>query len=190
MFLSKNDLVSIEEQLNKLTRKVDELSKKPDYHGKLDKIDEKIILLTNKLLDMEKSKSLLSSSIAKDAELLKDLSDQLRRRVVSFKLLEDKASKKLFEDANAQINEKLQSLFYTTREYKKLEESLGQINNKIMQMSKEIDKFNDIANKIKASDFELANYAREVTKMDHEKLRLIRENENLKRIISKERRNH
>jgi len=194
MFLTQKSLESIEGFLKKIESRLTRIEEKieignnnlnlftNDTKKEIKTLSEKIDCINHEFYGLnEKYKAQIEDT--------KELNNTLRKRIDSFRILEDTAQKRLFSETKSEIREKLDSLMHTTKEYRKLENGLKNIGENIIILSSEIEKFKNISSQIKKEDFNLAKFAREVVKEDAEKLRLIRENEKLKMLISKERRN-
>ena len=192
MFITRKDLESIEGKLDKLSDSIksveEKISRIQKISSRLDEQDKRVDEIHRILSSSKDRDDTIGTQFIDELARFSDNNTQLRKRIDSFKVLEDKAAKKLLEETQAEINSQIQGLFATTREYRKLEEGLRLANSNINNLQNEISKLLQISSNIRASDFIMANYARKVTEEDREKLRLMRENDNLKRIISKERR--
>ena len=81
-------------------------------------------------------------------------------------------------------------LYETEKEYREFYESMSETKKEISSIMQEIRKFSEIAKTISKADFDLTKYANILKKEDSEKLHLMRENDKLKQLISKERRKH
>lgn len=143
--------------------------------------------LSKMINQLQKNQLMLSSDFEKEIKKTGELNRLMEKRINSFKVIGDRASKKLIEDANLEIKSQLDGLFNLTNCYKELENGLLDSQSKVNLLVEEILKFKSISSEIKGADFELASYARTLTNADQEKLRLMRENDSLKRLISHER---
>jgi phage shock protein A len=194
MFSSKKEFNAVEKEIIELKEAISDISSIIDKHNsninlKLDKQEERIAIIQESLSKMQEKTSLFGEKLEDEAKKFAELNDSFRKRIESLKILEDKVGKKLLDDAASEIRSQVQSLFTTTKEYQKLESELKQLGVSVSSLRPELDKLRQIAGNLRPADFIMSEYAKKVTQADHEKLSLMRENERLKMIISKERRN-
>ena len=151
-------------------------------HQLLDEVKERMEKLESNHINYGQEFSGQVSKIAENNE-------QMQKRITSFKILHDRASQKLLEEMNLELKSRLEVLFQVKNKYAEQEQlvsnQLLRLNQRLEEMSSEINKFQQISLGIKTADFELANFARKVTAEDAEKLRLIRENEKLKMLVAR-----
>jgi chromosome segregation ATPase len=180
------------------TKKIEELNSKlsqienrlSSFQSRSEDFDHRneIILeqLQSKLDNFQSAQDSVIDQYEKELQRINDLSNQLNKRIESFKILENKISKKLIEEASLEINKQLNSLFVTTNKYLQFEESLLKVDKNISTIN---NKFEFISNNINETDFQLNKLMNNIVKEDENKLKLIYENDKLKKLISKMRRN-
>jgi hypothetical protein len=194
MFSSKKEFSAVEVEIKELKDLMLNVSSKFDKHSKetsqkLSSQDEKIASILDSVNRLQEKTSVFGQKLDEETRKFIEYNDAFRKRIDSLKILEDKISKKLLDDAVAEIKSQVQSLFTTTKEYQKLESDLKLISQSVSSIKPDIDKLHQIAGNLKPADFIMSEFAKRVTQADQEKLNLMRENERLKMIISKERRN-
>ncbi|MDD4878822.1 MAG: hypothetical protein PHO02_07400 [Candidatus Nanoarchaeia archaeon] len=128
------------------------------------------------------------SAFSKDLEKIKELQAEFEKALRTFHQNHNQLYESVYSKLHKEVKEHTLPLKEAVAEFsalkpeaKKLIESLGAVNEGIA-------KLNIAAQGIKKEDFELKTYAKELLKADSEKLRLMKEIETLKRIISFERR--
>ena len=75
------------------------------------------------------------------------------------------------------------------KQHNELRETVNKMLEDINQTRAEVEKLQNIGKNIKQSDFELAKYAKTLTQNDKEKLRLMEENNRLKKLVGQARKN-
>ncbi|MBU0470009.1 MAG: hypothetical protein KKA62_02330 [Nanoarchaeota archaeon] len=185
MLFSKKELEELKEPLKEISFLKEQSLK---ILQRLEENQEKLSLIADQIKSLEENQNSLTARFEEEMERLTELNQQFEKRINSFRALESSASKRLFEETNLEIKSQLRSLFMTTQNYQKLEVGLLQLLVKIETISEDVTKFSTISKEIKSADFQLSHFARQLTQQDQEKLSLMRENEKLKLLISKERR--
>ena len=123
-----------------------------------------------------------------EAENIGQLREELQHEVEDFKLQKTRMHQKLLENTDHEVRDGLDRLKTDVNRYNDLKRELDLVNVNIAKAVSEINKFNSISQKIKAEDFELTKFTKQIFQADQEKLRLMSEIENLKHLISRERR--
>jgi len=183
MMFSKKEVEKLNDSIKEINLKLSETDKN------LKNLDnqELLNLIIEKIGKLEEKQAVFGGRFEEETRKLSELNEVLRKRIDSFKILEDKASKRLFEEVNIEFKSKLEGLFHTSKCYQELEDKMIRIKNRLGVMEEEINKFSMIAKEVRVADFELAKFAKQVTQENGEKLKLIRENEKLKMLIARER---
>ena len=118
--------------------------------------------------------------------------EDLKSEVYDFKLIKSEIKSRLVGDVldeiRAEVRKGSAKLDTDVTRFNELKDELSVIVSKFRSVESEIAKFHSIAQQIKEADFHLARYARELEKNDREKLALMKENDNLKHLLAKERR--
>ncbi len=123
-----------------------------------------------------------------EAENIGLLREELQQEVEDFKLQKTRMHQKLLENTDHEVRDGLDRLKTDVNRYNDLKRELDLVNAHIAKAVSEINKFNSISQKIKAEDFELSKFARQIFQADQEKLKLMNEIDSLKHLISRERR--
>ena len=184
-------------ELEEIKEQVDLLSK--EIHGKFEQHQKNLLshnahtntifnqIQTN-ISELQRKNFYFTDTFEEQVQKFKTLGDKLKSTIESFKLLENVASKKLMEEMQVSIENEIKNLSHTSNKYKELEEKLSATQKRLVKIEDQLDRFLELAGKIKESDFELSRYANELRRNDKEKLELMRENEKLKTLIARERR--
>jgi len=183
---NKKELEEIKKQINSLGSKAEENN--IELKEKQSKNEELLNLMLTKILKLEENQNYFSNKLKEETQKIQELNENFEKSLGSFKVLQNTASKKLLEETNTEIKTQLNSLMKTANNYRQIETNLLDTKGILESLNVEINKFNMISKDIKKTDFQLANYVDKVTEIDKEKLRLMQENDRLKKLISKERR--
>ncbi|MBI2135918.1 hypothetical protein HYU06_02525 [Candidatus Woesearchaeota archaeon] len=123
-----------------------------------------------------------------ETENIGQLREELQHEVEDFKLQKTRMQQKLLENTDHEVRDGLDRLKTDVNRYNDLKRELDLVNANMAKAVQEINKFNLISQKIKAEDFELTKFAKQIFQADQEKLRLMNEIDGLKHLISRERR--
>jgi hypothetical protein len=118
------------------------------------------------------------------------LTEEFRKRLDSFQIMEKKAIDILTGIAKEKLERNIEIMKNASLGYQELQDELVKVNTSIRPLSTEIKKFSQLAGQVKEVDFTLEEYAKELRKNDTEKLKLMGENEKLRKLLAKERRHH
>jgi len=99
----------------------------------------------------------------------------------------NKVSDNLVRKFSNEIMSHVERVKTDVKMYNEFHEFAKQYQQSLESIKQEIDKFKSISQQIKETDFELAKYAKKLAQNDKEKLRLMREIDTLKTLVSKER---
>ena len=176
----------LKERLERLERKLEEQTN--EQKARADEVVRALKELNNNVSELKGIKhgyvKEFSDDLKKVNELEKEFGKALRNFQQNHRQLYDSVYKQLHKD----IGERTGPLSDVVSQLSKLGPESKQICESIKSTREEMDKLVGISRLIKKDDFELKIFAKELLKMDSEKLRLMKELETLKKIISFERR--
>lgn len=193
MISKVKDLMAVSEKLDSVSRKVDDVSKEIGVHS------EGIASFTTEVTDLKDELAKLNSEVTRFSSTTNEQLDALRKaradlekEVYDFKLIKADIKSKLVaeitEDFRSQMQKETAKLDIDVKNFNDLKQELSRLVGKFRSVEDEIAKFKAIAQDVKKADFELARHARELTKADEEKLRLLQKIDQLERLVSKMRR--
>ncbi|MGM5487931.1 MAG: hypothetical protein ACQESG_03205 [Nanobdellota archaeon] len=120
------------------------------------------------------------------------LCEGLDQELFEFKRMRGSLQKKIVEEFDEVLRSELQRYFdgikADAREFTQLRGEVCALVSRVSKTSEAIDKFNAIAQQIKAKDFTLERYAKTLEQRDKEKLDLMKRIDTLERMVSKMRR--
>ncbi|MHA2023660.1 MAG: hypothetical protein ACTSWQ_08375 [Candidatus Thorarchaeota archaeon] len=123
---------------------------------------------------------------------IKKTNESLKTELYDFKLIKSEIKSRLvgevMDELRAELRKETGKLDTDVKCFNELKDELSVLVGKFKSVESEITKFKSIASQVNSADFELGKFARELEKSDSEKLRLMQENDNLKRLLAKERR--
>ncbi|HII65047.1 TPA: hypothetical protein HA280_06040 [Candidatus Woesearchaeota archaeon] len=151
---------------------------------------------------MESLKKELGEARALQQEMLSEMRDSLgmfstiredlSKEVYDFKLLKAQLQKKLLDKFEEELKQELTLNMEVLRkdisDYEEMKNSVKEMLKKTELVKQEMGKWLDISGSIKAADFELHRFARQLQQADSEKLELMRKIDTLERLVSKMRR--
>lgn len=132
---------------------------------------------TNKFEDM-------NEELQQITQIKEEFGKTLRR----FQHEQTKSTDELFNAVKGKVDEHLTGLKKNTQSFKSLEPEVKELMSNFIGLREEINKLTNITKKIKSTDFQLTNYAKNLKDSEEEKIKLLQDISNLKRLIAKERR--
>lgn len=117
----------------------------------------------------------------------KKLTEEFRVEINEFKTAKTQLTRQLLANATVGLEEELGKIRADVAQYNELKREMTMISSRIIQMSTEIVKLTDISSKIRAQDFELTHYAKEIFRADKEKVELLKKIDALERLVAKSR---
>ncbi|MDP2750433.1 MAG: hypothetical protein Q8O89_06385 [Nanoarchaeota archaeon] len=131
----------------------------------------------------------------KELENIKSSRKDFEESVEKFSIMQMKLYNKIVDNIKEDINKslipevkKLQLISVDIKRYEELKEKIASFEKDIAMLKANLDKVNTIASGIKKEDFELTKFANKIFEADKEKIRLMKDNEALQKLISIERR--
>ena len=106
----------------------------------------------------------------------------------SFEDVQKKIEVMLQEQLGIAIRESVEKLKLDSGQYAQVKREIEQISVRMNELSEQILKFVRIAEEIKHADFQLGKYAAELEKTDHDKVKLMKEVDDLQRLVARMRR--
>jgi len=100
--------------------------------------------------------------------------------------IEDRAAESVRQVAEKEI----EVINYTTKQFRNMESELRSVADKINLLNQELSKFVSISQQIKLVDFSLKKYQEEIKSSERERTEILNENERLKSIMAKMKRNY
>lgn len=147
---------------------------------------------TKKAIDtvgrLEKKQEEFLEKLDKNLELIDASRNNFEEQVKDFRLQKTSMERKMFERSDGELNRHLERIKTDVNSYNELKREMAAINSTVAKLEGEIKKFLEISKNIKAKDFSLERYAKELSKRDSEKLELMKKIDALERLIGRERR--
>ena len=184
---------ALEERITQLSKKVDEHSAKIDEQSKIVESGAKSVgLLKDEIGKVNTDTAAIYLEFMDQLSVTKKLNEELKNDIYDFKLLKGQLKSKLVdeltENFRLEIAAQSKKLEADIRTYNDLKQELAKVVSEIQALRQEIEKFTKISSQIKSADFELARYAREVTRVGQEKRKLADHADRLESAIARERR--
>jgi methyl-accepting chemotaxis protein len=183
---SKEEFEKVNEQFIYMREELTLLKKEmSDFSKEINNMNNE---LKSNLQEINKTSESHISNLVSSIKEFQDLKQDLRKELEDFKLQKTRILQKLVESSDNEVRDSLERLKTDINRFNELKKSVDTINANIANAMQEINKFKTISTKIKAEDYELTNFAKEIFKADQEKLKLMKEIDSLKHLISRERR--
>ncbi len=140
------------------------------------------------LTDLNESKKGYMQQMKYDLDSVKNIEKEFSALIRSFKQNHKQMYEYAYKQLSTEMKLQMSPLKKIVEELNKLKPLVEGLSNSFNNVKIEIEKLIKISGLIKKEDFELKNYAKELLRMDSEKLRLMKQIETLKRVIAHERR--
>ena len=180
------DLMTIKEEITKISEKFDNLNATVKIYS------DNVNTLRTEIDSLKESQSRLVENLKNDSSSFRELSEELHKEIGDFKIIKSRLETKIVEKFEQEIREELIPRFNRLEKHVKEFEELGGkvsvIGNRVVNLSSELQKFCDISENIKAGDYDLVRYKKELDSMNSEKLELMRKIDTMERLVSKMRR--
>lgn len=186
-------VLDVEEKINQLSASVANHTAKIDAHTKAVEESAKAVCgLQEEVSKVNTDTASIYLEFMEQLNHTKKLNEELRSDIYDFKLLKGQLKTKIIEELTesfrGEIATQSKKLEADITVYNSLKDELGRVLAEIKGLQDELKKFRTISSQIKAADFELASYAREVTCMARDKQELLARADRLENAIAKERR--
>ncbi len=180
------ELMNIKENIDAITAKVE------SHSSSMDAFTKEMNSFTEGMGHSRKAQQQLLDEMKKDRGMFASIREDLSREVYDFKLLKAQLQKKLLDKFEEELKQELNINMETMRkdisDYGEMRNSVREMMKKMELTKQEMGKWLDISGSIKAADFELHKFARQLQHSDQEKLELMRKIDTLERLVSKMRR--
>ena len=161
---------------------------KERYSADFEKKKELINEVKKKVEDLSWGNNSIVLELKKQLEAVRQTKEAFDKELRSFKESHENMNKTVFEKVNLSVEEQLKELKGNTVGYNDLKADVQRTILLLNELRDEVNKFKSISQSVKEKDFELTNHARNLLKMDKEKLELMRKIDALERLIAMERR--
>jgi chromosome segregation ATPase len=192
--LSKvKDLMGVGSRVDEASGKIKELAKDISAESKeMAAFRKEVAALKSEVSGLNTKAEESLSAISAQMDEIHKTNEEFKKELYDFKMIKSDIKSKLVSELSESFREELKNetrkLDVDVKAFNDLKEELCVLVTKFKAVESEVAKFKEIAGSLKSADFQLANYARELTKNDQEKLRLMEKVEHLERLVAKERR--
>ncbi|MDI6737218.1 MAG: hypothetical protein QME12_01755 [Nanoarchaeota archaeon] len=173
----------IKEKLGSVEKKMRELEAGMQKHS-----NDVIEKIEKEAHEIKHSQHGYVAEFSKDLEKIKELQAEFEKALRTFNQNHSQLYESIYSKLQKEVKEHTLPLKEAVAEFSALKPEARKLIESFGAVNEGIAKLNIAAQGIKKEDFELKEYAKELLKADSEKLRLMKEIETLKRIISFERR--
>lgn len=166
----KASLASLQEKQNQLT-------------GLLSTLQTGVEQIQATQLESVRQANLSDRSLFQEVEAVAKSRQELESSLRAFKELQNKLETHAFEKINEGIQRAIETLKKEVEAYGSLKLETGKLNERLLGLGSEINKFLTISKNITEADYEFKNYVKTLTANDQEKLRLMQEIDQLQRLV-------
>ncbi len=184
------EAMQVKEQIKDIKEDINSINK--IIETSVNRLKNGIEALNTELNDIKKNQREFLNTFKEDLEVIKSIRKDFQEEMYEFKLLKGQMQKNIIEkfeeELRKELNIKIDELKKDNEVYENLKKGIGEANNKLNNLSEEINKFVVISSRIKEKDFEMEKFAKELLELDSEKLQLMKKIDTLERLIAKMRR--
>ena len=152
------------------------------------KAEELLSLLSKGVEEIKTVHAGITETFGKDLENIKELQKEFEKAVRTFQQNNSQLYESVYTKLHNELKEHLAPIKLVANEFNAVKPELKKMQDSAGIAHESMSRLIAVAQNIKKEDFELKHFASELMKADAEKLRLMKEIETLKRIISSERR--
>ncbi|HLC20460.1 MAG TPA: hypothetical protein VJK72_06055 [Candidatus Nanoarchaeia archaeon] len=127
-------------------------------------------------------------NIKTELTAVKQAREDVEKSTRSFAEVQKKIERTIHEQLSTAIAESIQKLKLDAENYNSLKSEIVKTSTHVQKLTNEVDKFSAISSQIKQADFELSKHARNLKAGDDERIRLLKQIDDLQRMIAKMRR--
>ena len=183
----------IHTKVDALHARVEQLNKQEsDNHQRIEQLHEKLSADITQLQDMVGKFSVGFATEVQNIKIELSAVQQARADVEkstrSFSEVQKKIERTVHDQLSTAIGESIQRLKLEAENYNALKSEFVKAGSSVQKLTEEIGKFTSISSQIKEADFELAKHAKVLNAADTEKVRLMKEVDDLQRLVGKMRR--
>src|SRR3989344_2218546 len=181
-------------QLMKTDEIIDSINAKIDSTNKsIESLNARVEESLKEIISLKSEQDELLKALKSNSNETSGIMEALKAEIFEFKLLKSQLQRKLLEKFEEGLKKEMSSGIDIMRrdaeEYNEARKNLNETMKRITSINEDVAKFIDISRSIKKEDFQLSNFAKQVSYADSEKIRLMRRVEQLEGIISKMRSN-
>ncbi len=130
----------------------------------------------------------LSDSVKKSSLAVLRLNDELASSLTELKLLKTQLQSRVAEKIEAEFRTLLLRLEKDAESISRVSREMALVNSEAVRMRQEFERLSKISDGIKSADFELVNFSRRLQADEAEKLKLMKQVDDLQRLVSSMRR--
>ena len=179
----------LHEKLEALDKRLDRLEGfQNGMAGQLKDVDtdiKSLILMFNKA---EEEKTAASQKVHEEISKVAETNESFERSVRSFKDLQHKVQLHTFDKVNEGINRSTDELKRDIQKYSDAKKDINSFILSLEEVKKELTRFRELSGQIRNADFQLKEYAKTLSRNDQEKLNLMKQIDQLQKIVASMRR--
>ena len=182
MLKGLKDIPDLKEKLNILLERTDEIKLEQKN------LKEEVYTLQQSMQKEREERGIKIEGLEKDIEQIKSLKEELEKTLRQLQNTQSSFIQNTTNNVGRKIEEQLLLVRKNTQSFRELEPEVKQLQSQLISLKGESLKLTAITKKINTMDFELTNYTKKLEKDNSEKIRLLKQIDDLKNLIARERR--
>ena len=182
MLKGLKDIPDLKEKLNILLERTDEIKLEQKN------LKEEVYTLQQSMQKEREERRIKIEGLEKDIEQIKSLKEELEKTLRQLQNTQSSFIQNTTNNVGRKIEEQLLLVRKNTQSFRELEPEVKQLQSQLISLKGESLKLTAITKKINTMDFELTNYTKKLEKDNSEKIRLLKQIDDLKNLIARERR--
>ncbi len=175
-------LLKIKDEIGDIQQKID-VNKTA-----VDELTKNMSSFRIELEQANKAQSEMMAELKNQLTSLSDFRNGLENELYEFKLLKNELQRKVLlkfeEELNKELKAQMENMGKEASNYEELKMKVAATAAKTEKLMQEMDRLVEISSKIRAKDFEMEKFAKQLLDMDKEKLELMKKIDTLERLLA------
>jgi chromosome segregation ATPase len=173
-------------ELMQLKENVDSLNQQlVEHNDTVQKLTVHIDEFKNAMETMSADASKLATNMSKETTSLHSFQEQLEHELYEFKLTQKEVRDRFHKNMEQELGWLKAAMLKDVNEYNDLKKRLDTKLQTVDKLDAEVQRLTSISKMIKAQDFELVRFQKELARKEEEKIRLLKKIDGLERLVAK-----
>ena len=178
------------EELEKTTKDISEQGKKiAEVHYELSDIKNELQSVHKQLKKIKEDSHDVVAELRKTLKETGKLNEKYSKKIYEISVFEKDVRKLVSDKIDNELKSEVLAYFDDFKaglsSFHEMKDDVGKVIKRTEILSTEIDKFKEIASRIKKEDFQLVSYIRNIKAMEGEKIRLLKKIDSLERLCGR-----
>jgi chromosome segregation ATPase len=179
MLTKIKELMQLKDNVDSLNRKLE------DHSATIQELSSRISDFKRSFESMHGDSEKSVTAMHQEMEALMQFKEQLERELYEFKLTQKEIRDKFHKQMEAEVGWLRGAMEKDIGQFNDLKNKLDSKLQTVDKLDSEVQRLTSIAKSIKAQDFELVRYQKELSHQNQEKLMLLRKIDSLERLVAK-----